>query len=221
MTDPTPEIVIKKMYQRRFGGDENFRLSMWRVLCECFFQKYVPVDATVLELAAGHCEFINSIRAGRKIAVDINPETRDRAESGVEVILSSATDLSAIPDDTVDVAFTSNFLEHITREDIVTMLCECRRILKPSGKLLILQPNVRYLSRDYWMFFDHITPIDDRALQEILAAMGFEIDTVLPRFLPYTAKSRYPRSMWLIRTYLKLPILFPLFGKQAFVVARK
>lgn len=34
----------------------------------------------------------------------------------------------------------------------------------PAGRLLILQPNVRYCGRDYWQFFDHITPVDDRAV---------------------------------------------------------
>ena len=41
----------------------------------------MPRDATVLDLAAGHCEFINNIQAGRRIAVDLNPARRQLAQA--------------------------------------------------------------------------------------------------------------------------------------------
>jgi ubiquinone/menaquinone biosynthesis C-methylase UbiE len=194
---------------------------MWQVLCEEYFQRFIPADSTVLEIAAGYCEFINNISAKRRIAVDINKETLHKAHPEVEVIISASTDLSVIENDGVDVVFVSNFFEHISKEDIVQTVKECRRCLKSGGHLLILQPNIRYVQKDYWMFFDHITPIDDRALCELLEVIGFKIKLILPKFLPYTTKSRLPKSLGLLRIYLKLPILYKIFGGQAFIVAKK
>ena len=71
------------------------------------------------------------------------------------------------------------------------------------------------------MFFDHVTPVDDRALCELLATIGFRIKFVLPRFLPYTTKSTLPKSLMLLKIYLRIPMLYKIFGGQAFVVAEK
>jgi len=194
---------------------------MWDVLCRDFFQKYVQPDACVVEIAAGYCEFINHIKAARRIAIDINPDTRNHAGEGVEVLVVSAMELHEIGDEIADVVFVSNFFEHISKPDMIRCLTEALRVLKPGGSLLILQPNYRYCWRDYWMFFDHITPIDDRALTEALELAGFKIDRCIPRFLPYTTKQRFPQEAWLVRLYLKLPFLWYLFGAQAFVCGRK
>lgn len=211
----------KDIYRRRFEGEKQARNEMWMILCRHYFQKFISPKATVLEIAAGHCEFINNIRAARKIAVDINEDTRKFADANVEVHLTMSTDLSVIEEDTIDVIFISNFFEHISREEILLTVRECRRCLKPRGKLLILQPNIRFIAKDYWMFYDHVTPVDDRALCELLELCGFDIALQLPRFLPYTTKSRLPRAGFLIKFYLKTPILYKIFGGQAFVVARK
>lgn len=215
------QLTSEEIYRRRFGGEAAFRDAMWKILCGEYFQRWVPQNATVMEVAAGYCEFINNITAARKIAVDINTDTRGFARPDVEVVITSSTDLGAIADASVDVIFISNFFEHITREDIAGTVRECHRCLKPGGRLLVLQPNIRYVARDYWMFFDHITPIDDRALVELLEIVGFSIRHLLPRFLPYTTKSRLPKSLALVRLYLKIPLLYRFFGGQAFVVAEK
>lgn len=221
-TETSPSVLsTEDIYRRRFGSQEAFRDEMWQVLCRDFFQRYVQRDATVMEIAAGYCEFINNIEARRKIAVDINPETRRRAAAGVEVVLTTSSDLSMIPSESVDVAFVSNFFEHITRDEITETVRETYRCLAPGGRMLILQPNIRFVQKDYWMFFDHITAIDDRALCELLEIVGFTIELDLPRFLPYTTKSRLPKSIALLRLYLRLPLAWRFLGGQAFIVARK
>ena len=214
-------LPVQQIYDRRFKADIEFRDEMWKVLCRHYFQKFVPANATVMEVAAGYCEFINNISAGKKIAIDINSDTKERANSDVEVVITSSTDLTMIAEDSIDVIFISNFFEHLTKEDITLTTKECYRCLKPGGKLLILQPNIRYTYKDYWMFYDHITAIDDRALSELLEVTGFRIRFLLPRFLPYTTKSRLPKSLFLIKVYLKFPLLYKIFGGQAFVVAEK
>ena len=121
------------VYANRFAGKSEFRDAMWSILCTDFFQKYIPEDSRVLELAAGHCEFINHIRADGKTAVDINPDTACHATKDVRVVLSSTTDLSAISDASQDVVFASNYFEHLPNTDIVQTLRECHRILRCGG----------------------------------------------------------------------------------------
>src|SRR5690606_31710063 len=136
---------------------------------------HVPADATVVEIGAGYCEFINQIRAGRKFAVDLNPDTQVHAGEGVTVATSSTTRIEALPDGTADIVFASNFLEHLSREDILATLREVHRLRKPGGRFLILQPSIRYCKEDYWQFFDHITPLCERSLGEALETTGFDV----------------------------------------------
>ena len=212
---------LAQIYSRRFGKDIEFRKKMYNVLCSDFFIKYIPEDAVVLDVGAGYCEFINNIKAKKKIALDLNPDVKQFAESDVEVIISSSTDMKQIERETVDVAFFSNFFEHLNKDDIVKTIKEVCRVLRKDGKLLILQPNVRYCYKDYWMFFDHITPLDDRSLSEVLEVNGFKVIECRAKFLPYTTKSKLPKSIFLLKVYLKIPIIQKIIGKQAFIYAKK
>lgn len=209
---------LRRLYAHRFAQEEQQRTALWRTLCRSWFQRWVPSDAVVLDLAAGHCEFINNIVAARRIAVDLNPAVHDHAGAGVEAHVARSSDLHMLGSASIDRVFVSNFFEHITRDEIIATLEEVRRVLRPDGKVLVLQPNIRYCARDYWMFFDHITPVDDRALAEAFASTGFRVELNHPRFLPYTTKSRLPSGDALVRLYLRSPWAWRLLGGQAFMV---
>lgn len=210
---------MRALYGERFSGEDEFRRGMWSVLCRDFFQKWVKTDAVVLDVAAGTCDFINAIEARERIALDLNPAVEQYAGPDVRTIVGRADAMPGVADGSVDVVFVSNFFEHIERDAILAVLTESRRVLRPGGRLLVLQPNIRFAARDYWMFFDHITPVDDRALVEAFGLTGFRLVHKIERFLPYTAKSRLPQSVGLVRAYLKLPLAWRLLGKQSFLVA--
>ena len=213
--------LYQEMYRRRFSKDIEFRQKMYQVLCTEFFQKYIPEDATVLEIGAGYCELINNIRAKRKIALDLNPDIKKFAGNDVEIIVASSTDMRQIKSEEIDVVIANNFFEHLSKEAITKTVREVNRVLKMGGKFIILQPNIRFCFKDYWMFFDHITPLDDRSLSEILEINGFKVVECKPKFLPYTTKSKLPKSIFLIKLYLKFPLMWRIFGKQAFIYAKK
>lgn len=211
---------LRELYGRRFADEHEMRTDLWQVLCQDFFQKFVPEDATVLDVAAGHCEFINNISAGRRIAVDLNPDVAIRAADDVETLVCRSDEMTQLETSSVDRVFISNFFEHVPREVIVSTLHEVHRVLRPDGKVMVLQPNVRYCGKDYWMFLDHITPVDDRALVEAFKVSGFDVELNIPRFLPYTTKSRLPSGPALVRLYLKVPLAWKVMGAQAFMIGR-
>ncbi|MBD3280483.1 methyltransferase domain-containing protein [Candidatus Dojkabacteria bacterium] len=212
---------VKKLYSKRFESDIEFRKQMWKVLCNNFFQKYVPIDSITLDVGAGYCEFINNIQSREKIALDINPDVKKFKSKNVAAVISPATNMISINDKSVDVVFVSNFFEHLTKEQICATLKEIHRVLRNNGKVLLLQPNIRYCYKEYWMFFDHITPLDDRSLSEVLRVHNFHIEKCMPKFLPFSTKSSLPNSIFLLKIYLRFPFLQKIFGKQVFIVARK
>src|SRR3954470_15473129 len=121
---------LRALYAHRFSNAETARSDLWAVLCSDFFQRWVPESSTVLDVAAGHCEFINSIRAARRLAVDLNPDVVLRAAPEVEAVVARSDELTHIEDGSVDRVFVSNFFEHIPRDAILATLQEARRVLR-------------------------------------------------------------------------------------------
>ena len=214
---------LSRIYQERFSPEElAFKRRMWEVLCRDFFQRYVSSEDTVLDLGAGTCEFINAIRCRSKIAVDLNPDIKSHALDAM-VIVTPSTDLHAIGSGSVDVVFTSNFLEHLRdKEEVLLTLEQCARVVRTGGRIIVLMPNIRYLTGRYWDYFDHHVPLTHLSVSEALTIAGFRIERVTSRFLPYTVKSsRIPRSLAALRLYLRLPILWKVFGRQMLVIGSK
>ena len=225
--EEVPEVVssteaLRDIYALRFGGRSHQREVLWRTLVDAYFQRFIEPDHTVLDLAAGYCEFINAVRCGTKVAVDLNPTVVEVAGPDVRVIRAASTDLPADLAGTVDVVWVSNFFEHLdSSAELLATLRQLHRVLRPGGRLLVLQPNIRLTGPRYWDFLDHSLPLTERSLVEALGVAGFLIERTKVRFLPYTTESRLPISPMLIRLYLRLPPAQLLLGKQTFVVARR
>jgi SAM-dependent methyltransferase len=214
---------LASLYQHRFDATElASKRRLWAVLCKHFFQRYVPADATVLDLACGYGEFLAGIAAARKHGLDLNPDSAAFAPPDARFHHGSAERIPELSEASLDVVFCSNFLEHLPdKAAALRVFVEVRRLLKPGGRFLVLGPNIRAVPGAYWDFWDHHLPLSERSLAEGLLLSGFTLERVIPRFLPYSTKSRLPQAPVLVAAYLHFPLAWRLLGKQFFVVARK
>ncbi len=224
MSDPDQlDRGLDRLYDARFSAAERSqRQALWATLYRHFFARYVPPDATVVDLGAGFCDFINVVEARRRIAIDLNPETARAAVEGVEVHSVPLHQLRRVVGaGEVDLAFASNVFEHLrSPEELLDTLGAVCEVLSPRGRLVILQPNVRLVGGAFWDFVDHRLPLSERGMAEALTISGFSIEDSRAGFLPYTTKSRLPQWGWMVRAYLALPVLHRVLGKQMLVVAR-
>lgn len=212
-------MIVDQIYRRRFSKVEE-RKVLWEVLVEKFFQRYIQKSDVVLDVPCGYGEFINTISCKTKYALDINPDSKKYLKKGVTFLKAKSTKIP-LKDGSVDKIFVSNFFEHITRDDIQKTVVEFRRVLKKNGMVMVLQPNIRFAYKDYWMFFDHITAVDDRALEEVFNIEGFELIRRVLKFVPFTSQSRLPMSKGVVKLYLSFPFLWKIFGKQTFMAFKK
>jgi SAM-dependent methyltransferase len=216
----TDAALLQSTYARRFAGHERRRAQVWNVFARSFLSRWIGANDSVLDLGAGYCEFINSVDAKNRFAIDANPATRIHASPGVTVITQDLRDDWDIGDSSLHVVFSSNFLEHLpTKPDLLHCLREARRVLRPKGRLILLGPNIRFAYRVYWDYFDHALPLSDRSIVEALDLSGFAPALVVPRFLPYTLRGNLPTHPLLLRLYLEIPALWVFFGQQFFIVA--
>jgi hypothetical protein len=222
--DAPLEDLVQQIYRNRFGKQVlERRTAVWQVLCESWFNRYIPAGGSVLEVAAGYCEFINNVAAGERVAVDLNPETRSHAAPNVTVHEIAAERLGeVVPASHFDAAFMSNFLEHCrTREQVLAVFDAVRGALKPGGRVMILGPNFRACAADYYDYFDHHLALTEKAVAEALELSGFEVEVELARTLPFSFRGKLPTAPWMVRLYLKLPWAWRFFGAQFFLVARR
>jgi len=217
------------IYTSRFSpAQEKVRNDTWDVLVSEFFQQYVKPNDRVLDLGAGDGLFITKIKSGKKIAVDLSSHVNKLKEQGIEVLQVLATDFADRLDAPVDVIFMSNFLEHLPdKRTLIQVFEECHKALAPNGKIMILQPNIRYAGVQYWDYVDHHIALTEFSLVEGLEVTGYKVKKLIPQFLPYTAKSKVGSisslfsTRALVSNYLKIPLLWKLFGAQTFVLAEK
>jgi SAM-dependent methyltransferase len=214
---------LSELYRIRFAEAELPRKNaIWRVICADYLQRFVRVTDTVVDVACGYGEFLNHIRAARRIAVDLNPDAPKFLDKAVDFHLCSATELSTVIQGEADVVFTSNFLEHLPDKKVLDQfLDQVHSALKPGGSYVVLGPNLRYLPGAYWDFYDHHLGLTHLSLSEALRLKGFVIERCIDRFLPYTTQGALPTHPLLVKIYLKCPWVWPLLGKQFLIVARK
>ncbi|MFH1593303.1 MAG: class I SAM-dependent methyltransferase [Candidatus Omnitrophota bacterium] len=217
------ENLLGRLYRQRFSVREMTQKNeIWKVLCRSYFQKYISKDSSVLDLGAGFGEFINNIRCSEKCAVDINEDGRDYLNPEVKFYKRAASDLSFLGEASIDFVFISNVAEHLkTREDVIKAFEEIARVLRPEGRVMVMGPNVRYLSKIYWDFFDHYIPVSHKAVVELLQALGFKVEIALGKFLPFTTKSRIPKWPIAVNAYLRFPPIWRIMGRQMLVLAQK
>ena len=216
----TAQETLQKQYSARFSAVEQYRNNMWKILCSNYFQKIIPSEASVLDIGCGWGEFISNINAKQKFAIDLNPEAKRLLPEDVTFINQSCTAPWPLQKNSLDVIFTSNFLEHLpNKEAVEETLLQARQFLKPTGKIICMGPNIKYLAGDYWDYWDHHVAISDNSLAEILQLSGFTVVKKLKKFLPYTMSEGNTPPLFLVKAYLKLPFAWRLLGKQFLIIA--
>ena len=66
---------LSKIYQNRFSGQTDYRMGVWKILIQHLFPRWIPKNGEILDLGAGHGEFINQVKGKARWAMDMNPDT--------------------------------------------------------------------------------------------------------------------------------------------------
>ena len=114
----------------------------------------------------------------------------------------------------------SNYLEHLESSDaVIDQLRVARQLLRPGGRVIVLQPNIRLVGPRYWDFIDHKVALTERSLLEAAELAELRPVELITRFLPYSTKGRLPADPRLVRAYLAFRPAWRLMGRQTLLVA--
>ena len=190
-------------FETRFVHDER-RRAVWQHIAR-YLARWMPADGALLDLGAGYADLANAAPCARRVAFDLRLDLAAFTAPGVEAEVGDVTDLSRFPDCSFDAVFASNLLEHLDWPQLERCADEIRRVLKPGGHFLAVQPNFRLDQKRYFDDFTHRTIFTDESLADFLASRGLPLAHREARFLPLTMKSRLSFGHRLVPVYLRLP----------------
>lgn len=196
----------------------EYRTKVWLEIIR-YIARDCPNVGNLLELGPGYCDFINHFPAGQKTCVERNVAMQQYAAHGIRFVCEEAGRLSGIPDQSLDLIFASNFLEHLGEEGHQVLLPNIHRTLTPTGHLALIQPNYRLNPDHYFDDPTHRTIFSDQNITTFLEKFGFKVIKLVPKFLPFSMKSRLPKWPILVRFYLASPV--KPFAGQMYIIAKK
>jgi hypothetical protein len=203
-------------HRRTYRDD---RVAVWNEIAPYIYER-MGRPRRVLDPAAGWGEFINAVPAPERWMVDAVEFPEHHRDPMVTTIFADIADVD-LPSAYFDGVFVSNFLEHLaTPDDVADFLVQMRETMVPDGRIVVVGPNFKYAYKEYFDFADHRLALTHVSVIEHLAAAGFEIESVAPRFLPYSFSGRLPAHPELTRLYLRIPLAWQVLGKQFLVIAR-
>ncbi|HEY3027238.1 MAG TPA: methyltransferase domain-containing protein [Pyrinomonadaceae bacterium] len=143
---------------------------------------YLKPNSTYLELGPGDCSLALEIakQVRRVYAVDVSREiTRDVSlPDNFELIISDGSSIP-VPDDSMDLAYSDQLMEHLHIEDAREQLQNVHRVLAPGGRYICITPNRLSGPHDVSRNFDdvatgfHLREYSVTELSQMLRAAGF------------------------------------------------
>jgi SAM-dependent methyltransferase len=105
------------------------------------------------------------------------PEVTQTPLGPVRYRYHSMVDLSDYPDNSVDLVYSGQSIEHVTTQAAESVLSEVGRVLRPGGYLGLDTPNARVtrLQQDEFIDPDHEYEYTDAELRTKLGAAGFDV----------------------------------------------
>lgn len=185
------------------------RRIVWEEVSSHIAGTYSTPDGRALELGCGYGDWLGCMPVSEKVAIESNATLADYARRTYGIQVHEGDVFKMLPDmadSSFDMVLASNFFEHFEVDDVSTLLEEVLRVLKPSGRLVVIQPNFRYCANMYFDDFTHRSIHSHVSFSDLLASKGFAVTGCEPRFLPFSFKSRLPVSRMLVRAYLMSPI---------------
>jgi SAM-dependent methyltransferase len=145
-----------------------------------FYLPYFVGSKQVVDLACGDGDFVALLLEQGVDAVGVDADAKSCADAqakGLPVICQNVFDyLAATPSATVDGVFSAHLVEHLAYPQVIELIQQAARILRPGGRLILATPDCRSLFSHldmYYLHFGHVNFYHPRLLSFLLGHEGF------------------------------------------------
>jgi len=187
-------------------------------LCGYLFNRFnLKQGEKLLDVGCGRGDFLEGFKAS---GLEVAGLDREKPTFGtmkdVEVRYANIESESfPFEDNTFDVVFAKSVIEHIF--DPENFMRECRRVLKPGGRIIMMTPDWISQMKIFFDDYTHRQPYTREAVKDILDIFDFKgsdaelfyqlplvwkypvlkvVSAILRRIVPVTAKSRIKFVRW-------------------------
>jgi SAM-dependent methyltransferase len=122
-------------------------------------ERYLDPGMTFLEVGAGDCSLALHLCPRVRRVLVVEPATdfvRELEAPANFELLAGDQPLGTLPAGSVDLAFSSHFIEHLHPEDAVDHAADMRRVLAPGGRYVCATPNRLWGPHDVSRYFDDV-----------------------------------------------------------------
>ena len=204
-------------YTARYRFDIK-RASVWKAIVEDIQKRFIVDSSCILDIGCGYGDFINQVNSPQKFALD-REDVSKYLDISIEFIKNEINYLSTLKEEMFSTVFCSNLLEHLDLLEGQKLVENIYRLLKPKGRIILLQPNFKLCSKHYFDDYTHRTIYTDESLCGLLQAKQFEIVFRKAGYLPFSMNGILPKSYYLTKLFLLMRS--PFMGSQMLVVAEK
>ena len=179
------------------------RREFARQFCRWLVNEKGMKKGSLVDIGAGDCIYTDSFNElGFNVAPVDLVKTRD------DVIVGDAEKKIPLTRNSADYIFCRHTIEHF--DNATKFFEESKRVLKKSGKLIIITPSWKHSMKSFYDGFTHRKPYTVGSLRNGIVLNGMKIEEVsLFRNLPFFWK----------HTLSAFNYLFPLFGVQVLAIA--
>lgn len=185
----------KKIYDRyidshiaSFSDFSEKEYDYYRRLIERNYMRHLPEDkdADIIELGCGTGYFLEFLRQKgyrHYTGVDISPQMVNKArERGLNVIQADIFDFMRESNDRYDVIIARHLIEHLQKNEIITLLDMIHRSLKEGGIVILETPNASSPAGTYIRYcdFTHEISFVPMSLRQVLISCGFKQCSIYP-----------------------------------------
>ena len=170
-----------RAFEERYRGSRELikgRLAAYLPFVEPLLGAYPT--ATAIDLGCGRGEWLELLAGSgfKPIGVDLDTGMLEAClERGLPVEQGDALAyLSALPDESQAIVSAFHVVEHITFEQLGTLVAEALRVLKPGGLLIMETPNPENIvvaTRNFYLDPTHQRPIPSMLLAFVAEYAGF------------------------------------------------
>jgi O-antigen chain-terminating methyltransferase len=158
-------------------------------------RKYLPLviellpdtNAKILDVGSGRNEWLNlmSDLGYPSLGIEASGEMSKGKDGGkFELIIGDVrTEIKNLNDCSISLVTGFHIVEHLSPEDLVSLLIEINRVLVPGGLLLLETPNPSNLfvgSHSFYLDMTHKNPVPSALLKFLVTKLGFPQSVVVP-----------------------------------------
>jgi SAM-dependent methyltransferase len=170
-----------------------------------YLHDFLLPDAIFLEIGCGDAEMAYAAAgmARHAYGIDVTDELidRDRSPKNFSFLKTKCTNID-LPDNSVDIVYSNQLMEHLHPDDAESQVREVVRVLRPGGTYWCRTPNRVTGPHDVSCYFDysatgfHLCEYDYLSIRHLFKRSGFRA----VRFFVSSRGIRMPLPYWLARS---------------------